>query len=344
VTRIDRLRERLEAPLLVTSPVNVRYLTGLDSSNAQLFVEPERVRVFTDFRYIERALALDGVEAVQVARDGIGDLPRLLSGRIGFEAGHLTYASWERLRAGGLELEPVYGAVEALRALKDEEEIEAIRHACAASDRAFAALAEEPFVGRTEREMAWRMEQLLHEHGGEGLSFETHVACGPTGSSPHSQPGDTPIERGTLVIVDAGCVIDGYCSDCTRTFSTGDLPDELETIYELCLEAQLAGLAGIRPGMTGRDADATARVVIEAAGYGERFGHGLGHGLGLQVHELPGVRPESEDVLEPGNVFSVEPGIYLPGVAGVRIEDLVVLREDGVERLTAVPKELVTVS
>lgn len=346
MTRVDRLRHGLDDPLLVTNPVNVRYLTGLDSSNAVLLVEPERLRVFTDFRYLERARALDGVEAVQTARDAIGDLPGLLAGvgRIGFEAGHLTYAAWERLRAGGLELVPAHGAVEALRAVKEEGEIDAIRRACAASDRAFAALAEEPFVGRTERELAWRMEQLLHEHGGEKVSFETHVACGPTGSSPHSQPGEAPIVRGTLVIVDAGCVIDAYCSDCTRTFSTGDLPDELAAIYDLCLEAQLAGLAGIRPGMTGREADATARTVIEAGGYGERFGHGLGHGLGLQVHEHPGVRPESDDVLDAGNVFSVEPGIYLPGVAGVRIEDLVVLRENGVERLTTVSKELVTVS
>jgi Xaa-Pro aminopeptidase len=344
VNRIDRLRERLQLPLLVTNPVNVRYLTGLASSNALLLVEPERVRLFTDFRYLERAQEVDGVEVVRTARDAIGDLPGLLSGPVGFEAAHLTYALWEQLRAGGVELHPVYGAVEGLRIVKEPGEVEAIRRACAVSDQAFTALAAEPFVGRTERELAWRMEMLLHEHGGEGLSFETHVAAGPTGSAPHSEPGDRPIERGTLVIVDAGCVVDGYCSDCTRTFSTGDLPEELERVYALCLEAQLAGLAGIRPGMTGREADATAREVIEGGGYGERFGHGLGHGLGLQIHELPGVRPESDDVLEAGQVFSVEPGIYLPGVAGVRIEDLVVLREDGPERLTTIGKELTGVS
>jgi Xaa-Pro aminopeptidase len=239
---------------------------------------------------------------------------------------------------------PVHGAVEALRAVKEPEEMEAIRRACAVSDRAFTALAEEPFVGRSEREVAWRMEVLLHEHGGQGISFATHVAAGPTGSTPHSEPGDRPIERGTLVIVDAGCIVDGYCSDCTRTFSTGDLPEELEGVYALCLEAQLAGLAGIRPGMSGLQADATARATIDAGGYGDRFGHGLGHGLGLQVHEHPGLRPESDDVLEVGQVFSVEPGIYLPGVAGVRIEDLVVLRDEGPERLTTIGKELTVVS
>jgi Xaa-Pro aminopeptidase len=343
VSRLDLLREGLEAPLLVSSGTNVRYLTGLDSSNAYLLVEPERVRLLTDFRYIERAGALEGVEAVQVARDVIGELPSLFSGRLGFEAGDLSYADWARLRDGGLELEPTNGVVEQLRLVKDDGEIAAIRRACEASDRAFGALAQERFVGRSEREIAWRMQQLLHEHGGEGLSFETLVAAGPSGSSPHSELSDDPIPAGTLVIVDAGCTVDGYCSDCTRTFATGELPDELRGIYDLCLESQLAAVEGIRPGMSGREADAIARDPIAAAGYGERFGHGLGHGLGLLVHEAPAVRPESEDVLAPGQVFSVEPGIYLSGVAGVRIEDLVVLREDGPERLTTVGKDLITV-
>jgi Xaa-Pro aminopeptidase len=343
VSRIDRLRERLERPLLVTSPVNVRYLTGLASSNAALLVEPERVRLFTDFRYLERAQAVEGVEAVRTARDILGDLPGLVSGPIAFEARHLTYASWDRLRADGLELEPAYGAVEALRAVKEPGEIEAIRRACAVSDAAFAALAEERFVGRSEREVAWRMDQLLREHGGEGSSFDTLVAAGSSGASPHSELTHTPIPEGTLVIVDAGCTIDGYASDCTRTFATGEVPDDLRRIYDVCLEAQLRALGEIRPGLTGREADATARSVIEEAGYGERFGHGLGHGLGLLVHEDPSLRPESEDVLEAGQVFSIEPGIYLPGRAGVRIEDLVVLRQAGPERLTTAPKELVVV-
>jgi Xaa-Pro aminopeptidase len=343
MSRLDRLRERLDAPLLVTTPVNVRYLTGLDSSNAALLVEPERTRLFTDFRYIERARDVDGVEAVQTARDIIGDLPELVSGPVAFEAGHLTYASWERLRSGGLELVPSSGAVEALRALKEPDEIDAIRRACEATDGAYAALARERFTGRTEREVAWTMEQLLREHGGEGIAFDTLVAAGQSGASPHSELGDTPIEAGTLVIVDSGCTVDGYASDCTRTFATGDLPDELRRIYDVCLEAQLRALDEIRPGMSGREADARARGVIEAAGYGERFGHGLGHGLGLKVHEAPALRPESDEMLQPGQVFSIEPGIYLPGTAGVRIEDLVVLRDDGVERLTTGPKELVVV-
>jgi Xaa-Pro aminopeptidase len=187
------------------------------------------------------------------------------------------------------------------------------------------------------------MEQLLREHGGEGISFDPLVAAGASGASPHSVLTDTPIPEGTLVIVDAGCSIDGYASDCTRTFATGELPDGLRRIYDVCLEAQLRALGEIRAGMDGRSADATARRVIDEAGFGEHFGHGLGHGVGLMVHEDPSLRPESDDVLEPGQVFSIEPGIYLPARAGVRIEDLVVLREDGPERLTTAPKELVTV-
>jgi Xaa-Pro aminopeptidase len=343
VSRIDRLRETLERPLLVTHTVNVRYLTGLASSNAAVLVEPERARLFTDFRYIERTAGLPGVEPVEIARDIIGALPEHLDGTVAFEAGDVSYASWERLRGAGVELEPSYGAVERLRAVKEPDEVEAIRRACAVSDRAFAALADERFVGRSERDIAWRMQELLHEHGGEGLSFDTLVAAGVSGASPHSELTDAPIPAGTLVIVDAGCTVDGYCSDCTRTFATGELPDELARIYEVCLEAQLRSLDEIRPGMEGRAADATARDVIEEAGFGERFGHGLGHGVGLLVHEEPNLRRESGDVLEVGQVFSVEPGIYLSGRAGVRIEDLVVLREDGVERLTTGPKDLTVV-
>jgi Xaa-Pro aminopeptidase len=343
VSRIDRLRETLVRPLLVTNTVNVRYLTGLASSNAAVLVEPERARLFTDFRYIERTAALADVAPVEIARDIVGALPEHIDGPVAFEAGHVSYASWERLRSAGVELEPSYGAVERLRAVKEPEEVEAIRRACAVSDRAFAALADEPFVGRSERDIAWRMQELMHEHGGQGLSFDMLVAAGVSGASPHSELTDAPIPAATLVIVDAGCTVDGYCSDCTRTFATGELPDDLARIYEVCLEAQLRSLDEIRPGMDGRAADATARDVIEAAGFGERFGHGLGHGVGLLVHEEPNLRRESGDVLEVGQVFSVEPGIYLSGRAGVRIEDLVVLREDGVERLTTGPKDLTVV-
>ena len=182
----------------------------------------------------------------------------------------------------------------------------------------------------------WWIERSFREAGAEDVSFPAIVAAGETATSPHAVPGDQPIEEGVLVVVDAGCVVDGYCSDCTRTFAVGEISERLSEIYALCLEAQLAGLEAVAPGVHGNDADAAARSLIEDAGLGEAFGHGLGHGVGVQIHEAPSLRIESTDVLEPGNVVSVEPGIYLPGEGGVRIEDLVLVTEDGRERLTPV--------
>ncbi len=342
--RLERLRARIERPLLVTSPVNVLYLTGLSSSNAAVLVEPDRARLYTDFRYIERARAAEGVEAVETPRAVLPALAELLGGTVGFEADHVTYAGWQTLGANGLALVPTQGVVEALRAVKEPAELDAMRAAAAISDRAFEALAQERFTGRTERELAWTLDRLLRDFGGEGPAFETIVAAGANGSRPHAIPGDRPIEAGTLVTIDAGTTVGGYRSDCTRTFSTGDLPDELARIYDVCLAAQEAGVAAVRAGVTGVEGDAAARRVIEAAGYGERFGHGLGHGVGLNVHEAPTLRPESTDTLVAGNTVTVEPGIYLPGVGGVRIEDLVTVTEDGCERLTRFTKDLLTVS
>jgi len=183
----------------------------------------------------------------------------------------------------------------------------------------------------------------LAEAGAESVSFEAVVGAGATAASPHAVPGDAPIEAGVLVVVDAGCIVDGYCSDCTRTFGVGEISERLDELYALCLEAQLAGLAAVAPGVHGRDADAASRSLIEARGLGWAYGHGLGHGVGIQIHEAPVLRPESTDVLEPGNVVSVEPGIYLPGEGGVRIEDLVAVTAEGCERLTEFTKELLTV-
>lgn len=344
MSRLQRLAGRLEEPLLVTSLVNVRYLTGLDSSNAAVLVEHHRATLYADFRYAEAARQLDGVEFVETPRHVVGALASLLSGRrVAFEADHLSYAGYQTLTAGGVELVPSRGAVERLRAVKEAGEVDAIRGAAALSDQVFGELAEQPFAGRTERDLAWWVERRFRELGAESLAFPVIVAAGPNGARPHASPGDRPVEAGTLVVVDAGCVLDGYCSDCTRTYATGPLQAQLEEAYALCLRAQLDGLAAVRPGTAAKDADAASRSAIEAAGLGERYGHGLGHGVGLAVHEEPALRPESPDVLEPGNVVTVEPGIYLPGVAGVRIEDLVLVTPDGCERLTRAPKELVTV-
>jgi len=240
---------------------------------------------------------------------------------------------------------PSAGLVEGLRAVKDTEEIAIMRRASALSDEVFAALANERFSGRSEKELAWWIERNFRERGAEGVSFEAVVAAGATAETPHAMPGDDPIEPGVLVTIDAGCVVDGYCSDCTRTFAVGDVSERLQELHALCLEAQLAGLAAVAPGVHGRDADAASRTLIEAAGLGHAYGHGMGHGVGLQIHEAPTLRPESEDVLAVGNVVSVEPGIYLPEEGcGVRIEDLVVVREDGAERFTQFTKELLTVA
>ncbi len=344
-SRIERLAALLDEPLLVTSTVNVRYLTGLSSSNAVVLVAPDgEATLYTDFRYAHKARALDGVRFEQTARAILGDLATRLAGQtVGIEAHVLTVAGNETLEGGGVETVARTGLVERLRAVKEPAELATMREAAAISDLVFAALADERFTGRTERELAWRVRELFHEQGASELAFDSIVAAAENGASPHADLRDVEIPPNTLVTIDAGCRVDGYVSDCTRTFATGDLPDELGRAYKVCLDAQLAGLAAYGPGVSGRDADAAARDVIAAAGWGEEFGHGLGHGIGLEVHELPATRPESTDTLEAGNVVSCEPGIYLPGVGGVRIEDMVLVTDDGREPLTQAPKELVTV-
>jgi Xaa-Pro aminopeptidase len=345
MSRIEKLAALLDEPLLVTSGVNVRYLTGLSSSNAAVLVDPDGgATLFTDFRYAQKARALEGVRFEQTARAVIGDLSTRLAGRtVGIEAHVLTVASHEQLREGGVETVSRSGLVERLRAIKEPAEIERMREAAAISDRVFTALADEPFTGRTELELAWRVRELFHEHGAAELAFDTIVAAAENGASPHADVRDVQIPANTLVTIDAGCRVDGYASDCTRTFATGELPDDLARAYEVCLEAQLAGLEAYGPGVSGRDADAAARDVITAAGWGEQFGHGLGHGIGLEVHETPAARAESTDTLEAGHVVSCEPGIYIPGLGGVRIEDMVLVTDGGGERLTQAGKELTTV-
>ena len=354
MTRLQRLASLLDEPLLVAGPpyvlggqANVRYLSGLQSSNSAVLVEPDgSATLYTDFRYVNRARSLDGVEVTEVARGLIPAVGALLSGRrIQFEEQHLPHALYRVLVEAGVDAVPSAGLVEGLRAVKDTEEIAIMRRASALSDEVFGALANERFSGRSEKELAWWIERNFRERGAEGVSFEAVVAAGATAETPHAMPGDDPIEPGVLVTIDAGCVVDGYCSDCTRTFAVGDVSERLQELHALCLEAQLAGLAAVAPGVHGRDADAASRTLIEAAGLGHAYGHGMGHGVGLQIHEAPTLRPESEDVLAVGNVVSVEPGIYLPEEGcGVRIEDLVVVREDGAERFTQFTKELLTVA
>jgi Xaa-Pro aminopeptidase len=343
--RIQRLRELLEEPLLITNPVNVLYLTGFDSSNAALLVEPERARLFTDFRYIESAQAVEGVEATQTKRTLIGWLAENLSGRFGFEANVLPWSFAEQLRESGIELVPRKGLVEQLRAVKDDGELERFRRACAITDRMFERLVSEvPFVGRRERDVAWDINRLYHEERADEAAFEAIVGSGPTGARPHARAGDKVIESGELVVIDTGCLVGGYMSDYTRTLATGEVDGEMREAYDVVLAAQQAGLDAVGPGVMGVDADAAARDVIEGTDFNGTFGHGLGHGLGLDVHEAPRLSTESEDTLVAGNVVTVEPGVYLPGRFGIRIEDDVIVTEDGIENPVRFTKELVTVS
>jgi Xaa-Pro aminopeptidase len=308
-----------------------------------VLVELDCVRLFTDFRYAERARELDGVEVEETKRHIYSDLAGRLPERVAFEADAVTYANYELLRETEAELVPRRGLVESLRAVKQPDEVEAIRRATEVTNRVYERMSEERFSGRPETALVWRMTELFHEEGADEPAFETIVAAGPTAASPHAIPGDRIVQEGELVLIDAGAKLNGYCSDCTRTFAVGEISDSLRGIYDVCLRGQQAGLDAVRAGVTGREADAAARAVIADAGYGESFGHGLGHGLGLLVHEAPTLRPESTDTLAAGNVATVEPGIYLSGVGGVRIEDLVVVTEGGCDVLTSFPKELITV-
>jgi len=340
--RVEKVRAAIDAPLLITKPVNVLWLTGLDSSNAAVLVEADRLRIFTDFRYLEKARET-GIEVVEIPRALFGKLPDLLPKRVAFESENLVHASWAALDSAGIETIPTKQLLEGIRAIKEPGELDAIRRAAAITNEAFGLLAEQPFVGRSERELAWWVERTMRDLGAEDVAFPPIVAAGANGALPHASPGERTIEPGQTVVVDAAAKVDGYNSDCTRTFATGTLPDELARSYDACLEGQLAGLDATLAGRAGRDVDAVAREVIAQAGFGELFAHGLGHGVGMEIHEQPTMRPESEDLLSKDGVVTVEPGIYHPGLGGIRIEDLVIIGENGPEVLTSFPKELVTV-
>jgi Xaa-Pro aminopeptidase len=347
---VESLAERGLDALLVTDLTNVRYLTGFVGTNALVVLSPERRLLFTDSRYLVAARAqTSGVEIVDAGRELLDRVAAALresapGGKVGVEAENMTLARHERLRAAvdGVVLEPTAGLVESVRVRKEPEEIALMREAARIADRAFEAVASRPLAGRVERDIAWELEGVLREGGAEGPSFPIIVAGGPRSALPHAVPGPDPIPAGSLVVVDLGAVVGGYSSDCTRTFAAGGapLPEELERAYAVCLEAQLTALARVAPGVGTAELDAVARRVIDEAGFGEAFGHGLGHGVGLDIHERPWVRPNVPGRLEEGMAVTIEPGIYLEGVGGVRIEDLVIVTADGGEALTGFPKEL----
>jgi len=337
------LAERELDLFLVTDLVNVRYLTGFTGTNGACVCGPDTRLFLTDFRYTERAAAeVEGWETATIAEDWLGGIAEHLSGRFGFEDDHVSVRLLERLRgklADGVEPVAAGGAVEKLRRVKDEAELAAIVAASELADEVWRWSAERGLGGRREREVAQAAEARIRELGGDP-SFPAIVAAGPNGALPHAEPGEREIGAGELVVFDMGAKLDGYCSDGTRTYAVGEPGERAREVYATVLDAQAAALAAVEAGLGGEALDAVAREVIEAAGFGEHFGHGLGHGVGLEVHEAPRVSPRSEDVLEAGEVVTVEPGVYLPGELGVRIEDLVVVTGDGCRNLSSLPKNL----
>jgi Xaa-Pro aminopeptidase len=349
-SRADRLAgllaEKELDSLLVTNLVNVRYLTGFTGTNGACVVTPDERLFLTDFRYVERAEhEVHGFERLTAGRDMLGDLAARLRGRAGFDDAHVSVRAFRKLEgkvAEGVELVAAGGLVEGLRAVKDEQELRAMREAARLADGVYEALRDRGMAGRTEAEVAQWLESELRERA-EGPSFPVIVAAAENGALPHATPRDVEIPAGTLVVVDMGALFDGYCSDCTRTFATGPLDDRATEVYELVLSAQEAAVEAVRAGAGCVAVDAVARDLIDAAGHGEHFGHGLGHGVGLEVHEEPRLTKSAEGSLEAGNLVTVEPGVYLPGELGVRIEDLVAVTEDGCEILTSFPKALTAV-
>ena len=354
-TRADRLAdlvaERGLDALLVTGLANVRWLTGFTGSSALALVGagPDGIRVFvTDFRYLtQSAEQVPEAWAKDIAQEllpAVGArLPKGDALRVGFDDAALSVRDHDKLAKSlreGIELVAAGGAVEELRAIKDETELQAIRAAARLADTALEEVLERGLAGRTERDVALDLELTIRRLGAQAVSFPPIVAGGAHGALPHAEPRDVAIEPGQLVVVDWGAQLDGYTSDCTRTFATGELDPRDAEVYELVRHAQEEALAAVRPGPTGREVDAVAREIIDAAGHAEHFGHGLGHGVGLEVHEGPRLSKRSDDRLAAGQVITVEPGVYVPGAAGVRIEDLVAVTEDGHEVLSSLPKEL----
>jgi Xaa-Pro aminopeptidase len=331
--------------ILVSQPHNRRYLSGFSGSAGWLIITAERAVLATDFRYYEQiGREAPDFELAKIQTRVSDLLPKVLADlgikRLGFESQHLTVDQLGTFSKAAEDVEwlPLEGTVEKIRAIKDEDEIDALRRSVALTDEAFAHLLEVIEPGMTEREVAWEIEAYMRSHGASKVAFDLIVAAGPNGALPHARPGDQAIQRGVPVVVDIGNVLDDYCSDMTRTFCLGEPSPRYLEVWNVVLQAQEAAQAVIRAGVSGVETDVAARDVIVEAGFGDYFGHGLGHGVGLDVHEGPRASRLSEDTFEAGMSLTVEPGIYLPGEFGVRLEDLVIIGEDGIEILTNTPK------
>jgi Xaa-Pro aminopeptidase len=358
--RLAKLRRRMEElgldALLISQPQNRRYLSGFTGSAGYLLITAGDAVIATDFRYYEQsAQQAPDFRLYRATGPMEGWLPGLLTAagdlgakRLGFESADLTFLLYRVLRKAveGLpagqrpRLIATTNLVEGLRAIKEPEELAAIQAAVDMGDAAFQHVAERIEPGWTEKQAAWEIEKHMREHGGEAASFDTIVAGGPWGAMPHAYPRDRALERGEMVVIDMGVRLDGYCSDLSRTVFLGRPDDQFKKVYDIVLGAQLAAEELVQAGMTGEEAHNLAHRVIEEAGYGENFGHGLGHGVGLAVHESPRLAKTSEDVLANGMVVTIEPGIYITGWGGVRIEDMLVIQNGRAQVMTHAPKLL----
>ena len=360
-SRANRLRAGLDGAgcdaLVVTRLPNVCYLTGFSGSAGVVLVTPDELVLFTDGRYTTQcreqidAAGVDArieIGATQAAQhEVLADLARPFA-RLGLEAHGVTWAqqrSWEAVFADqgrAVELVPTESLVESLRQVKEPGEVARIRAACSIADDALGSvlpsLAEHP----TEREFALKLEIAMRDRGASGTSFDTIVASGPNGAKPHARPSRRRVEHGELVVIDFGCIVDGYCSDMTRTVSVGDPGADARRLWDVVRKSQQAGRDAVVAGVECAAVDRASRAVIDGAGWGELFSHGTGHGVGLEIHEAPRVAKTSSGTLEAGVVVTVEPGVYLPGVGGVRLEDTVVVTNTGAEALTSFPKNLET--
>ena len=328
---------------------DVRWLTGFGGTSGLALVGSDVRKFFTDFRYEERAAreVRDGFERVIVKSRLLSDLGGVARGRVGFDDAQTSVRSLRKLEeeiGESVELVPTEALVGKLRRAKDAEELETIAGAERLTEEVYEWLCGRGFAGKTEHEIAVAAEVRMRELGAEAPAFPPIVAAGANAATPHHEASEREVREGELLLIDMGAIVDGYYSDATRTFAVGEVGEAEREVYELVKVAQQAGLDAVKAGISGKDADAASREPIEAAGHAEHFGHGLGHGVGLELHEAPRLGKSSEDTLEVGDVVSVEPGVYLQGRFGVRIEDLVTITEDGHRNFNSFTKELRTVS
>ena len=349
-TFVAKLPEREVDAILISGAENRRYLSGFSGSAGYLYISGGRAHLATDFRYTEQATAQSphfNVEQIKPGWDWLlTQIKESGAKKLGFESQAMTVAVYNSLSKAidedsdlaGIELVPFGDLTDDQRSFKDSDELVMLQKAIDASDIAMEQVCPAITEGMTEREVAWRMEMAMRDAGADGISFDTIVAAGPNGAMAHHMPTDKVIKRGEPIVIDMGAKVGGYCSDITRTVIVGE-PDEMfHKIYNIVLDAQLTAIKDVKVGMNGEEADKLARDVIDGAGYGENFGHSLGHGVGLAVHEIPRVSPRSTDPLDVNSVFTVEPGIYLSGWGGVRIEDIVILGESGATPLSKASK------